>query len=93
MTSTLCRSWSLAPRRCNSAAFDDEKPGFDKHEHGPLTTAQIEQLRAGTAVFYVRGVIRYADADGLRHHCTFCRVLGAGQELVAPPQPGYNYGD
>ena len=25
--------------------------------------------------------VLYADADGVRHHCTFCRVLGAGEDV------------
>lgn len=61
-------------------------------EQAPLTALEREQIRAGTAIFYVRGVILYEDAAGERHHTTFCRVLD-GDELEAPAKPGYNYGD
>jgi mannose-6-phosphate isomerase-like protein (cupin superfamily) len=63
------------------------------HTHPPLTGAQREQLREGKAVFYVRGVLLYEDAEGERHHTTFCRVLDAAEGLIAPERPGYNYGD
>ncbi len=63
------------------------------HEPPPLTPARREQIRAGSGVFYLRGVILYDDGDGDRHHTTFCRVLDDDDRLVPPDAPGYNYGD
>ena len=48
---------------------------------------------AGSAVFYLRGVIFYEDHNGERHHSTFCRVFDSARGFVLPLQPGYNYGD
>jgi len=65
--------------------------------HTGLTFADLEQLRNGASIFYVKGVIFYDDDFGSRQHSTFCRVYdrnafdGKGG-FVAPEKPGYNYG-
>jgi unsaturated pyranuronate lyase len=64
-----------------------------RHWFAPLTTEQRRATHDGEAVFYVRGVVLYDDADGICHHTTFCRALDASGRLVAPDSPGYNYGD
>ena len=63
------------------------------HFFAPLTSEQRRAVREGAAVFYVRGVILYDDADGVCHHTTFCRMLDTDGRYVAPDRPGYNYGD
>jgi len=63
------------------------------HFFAPLTSQQRRAVRDGSAVFYVRGVILYDDADGVCHHTTFCRTLDADGRYAAPDRPGYNYGD
>lgn len=56
-----------------------------------------DQIRNGSAVFYVMGVILYEDTLGSRYHTTFCRtydpdaLTGTGG-FVHPRKPGYNYG-
>jgi unsaturated pyranuronate lyase len=65
--------------------------------HTGLTLADLEQLRSGTSIWYVKGVIFYDDDFGSRQHSTFCRIHdcsafeGKGG-YVAPEKPGYNYG-
>lgn len=58
-----------------------------------LSTLRREQVSDGRPVSYVRGAIFYEDASGELHHTTFCRVLDPLRGFVAPPRPGYNYGD
>jgi len=65
--------------------------------HRGLTREDLEQLRSGASVFYVKGVILYDDDFGSRQHSTFCRVydaraLGGRGGFVTPEKPGYNYG-
>ena len=74
---------------------DESNPGTISH--GGLTLADLEQLRNGACILYVKGVIFYDDDFGSRQHSTFCRVYdrsafdGKGG-FVAPEKPGYNYG-
>lgn len=63
------------------------------HEHPPLSLFEREQIGAGKAVFYLRGAVFYEDAEGERHHTTFCRVFDREHGLIEPHRPGYNYGD
>lgn len=62
-----------------------------------LTDRQLEDLRSGAAIFYLRGVVLYDDAFGDRQHRTFCVVYNREAferkgGFVAPARPGYNYG-
>jgi len=63
------------------------------HEHPPLSLFEREQIGAGKAVFFLRGAVFYEDAEGERHHTTFCRIFDAAHGLIEPGKPGYNYGD
>lgn len=62
-----------------------------------LNTRDLEDLRSGAAIFYLKGVVLYDDDFGGRQHRTFCVVydreaLGREGGFVAPARPGYNYG-
>lgn len=66
-------------------------------EHLRFAEQQPEQIRNGSAVFYVMGVILYEDTPGSRYHTTFCRTydpdaLNGTGGFVHPRKPGYNYG-
>lgn len=76
------------------------EPGARRSETFPsseLTTRRLEDLRSGTAIFYLKGVVLYDDDFGDRHHRTFCVVYDREAfdrkgGFAVPDRPGYNYG-
>ena len=78
-------------------ALEADESNTGTISHSEFTPADLEQLRKGDCVFYVKGVVFYDDDFGSRQHSTFCRVYnsrafdGSGG-FVAPEKPGYNYG-
>jgi len=62
-----------------------------------LTHRELDELRSGAAIFYVKGVVFYDDDFGVRQHRTFCSVYDPDAfdhqgGFVIPARPGYNYG-
>ncbi|MGH7780438.1 MAG: cupin domain-containing protein [Candidatus Binataceae bacterium] len=62
-----------------------------------LTPRNLDELRSGVAILYVKGVVIYDDAFGSRQHRTFCSVYDRGAfgrkgGFVISARPGYNYG-
>lgn len=77
--------------------LESDERRIEKISFAQLTRQQLDELRRGAAVFYVKGVVFYDDAFGSRQHRTFCSVYDRDAferkgGFVSLARPGYNYG-
>jgi quercetin dioxygenase-like cupin family protein len=97
---TLARATTTKIREGEMETYcilEPDERRVEKVSYTEVTPRDIEELRAGAAVFYIRGVLLYDDTFGARQHRTFCAVydrdaFGNQGGFVLTPKPGYNYG-